>query len=106
MSGEPHLPLVAGRHRVYRVYGDFTEVYWRHRNFNPLVAEYRAHHDHVSIMAEQVVDSDDDTPQLSAHALAALQEFYTDRLVQEQQTAARKVTGAGPVEIQEDWVKT
>ena len=57
----------------------------------------RAHHE----------DSDDEVPQLSAHALAALQEFYAERL----QTASKDeddptITGDKErVDVAEDWVK-
>ncbi len=42
-------------------------------------------------------DSDSDTPQLSAHALAALQEFYA-----ESSNVATEVSKA--VTVQENWV--
>ena len=48
-------------------------------------------------------DSDKDSPpQLSAHALAALQEFYAEEAVLQQQLALGE--GAAPKLITEDWV--
>lgn len=44
-------------------------------------------------------DGDDDPPKLSAHALAALQEFYTEQ----QAAILGGETGETPV-IPEDWV--
>ena len=46
-------------------------------------------------MAES--DSDDEPPQLSAHALSALQEFYTERQMNEETTS--------PSVIEENWVR-
>ena len=46
-------------------------------------------------------NSDDDVPQLSAHALAALQEFYAER---EQQDLSSVPDGATPGRVEEDWV--
>jgi len=50
------------------------------------------------------VEADDSPPQLSEHDLAALQEFYAERLVQEQQLTAGLESGAGPLHVEEDWV--
>lgn len=47
-------------------------------------------------------DDKDSPPQLSAHALAALQEFYAEEAVLQQQLALGK--GAAPKLITEDWV--
>ena len=49
-------------------------------------------------------EGDDSPPQLSEHALAALQEFYAERLVQEQQLTAGLEGGAGSQHVEEDWV--
>lgn len=49
-------------------------------------------------------DSEDDPPTLSEHALKALQEFCAEQLVQEQLLTARRETGSGAVNIEEDWV--
>lgn len=49
-------------------------------------------------------EADDSPTQLSEHALAALQEFYAERLVQEQQLTAGLESGAGPLHVEEDWV--
>ena len=47
--------------------------------------------------------SDDESPpQLSAHALAALQEFYAEEAALEQHLALGE--GVAPVRIKEDWV--
>ena len=50
--------------------------------------------------------SDDDSPpQLSAHALAALQEFYAEEAAREQQhMAPGEGEGGAPAQIAEDWV--
>ena len=49
--------------------------------------------------------SDDDSPpQLSAHALAALQEFYAEKAVLEQQLQLGE--GVAPGLLTEDWVRT
>ena len=51
-------------------------------------------------------DSDDDNPQLSAHALAALQEFYNEQNEMENKLQGVQETGdiAG-LKIQENWVR-
>ena len=51
-------------------------------------------------------DDDEDSPQLSEHALAALQEFYAERLAKEQQLAASLESGSACVHthVEEDWV--
>lgn len=51
-------------------------------------------------------DDDEDSPQLSEHALAALQEFYAERLAKEQQLAASLESGSARVHthVEEDWV--
>lgn len=43
-------------------------------------------------------DSDSDTPQLSAHALAALHEFYAESSNNATEDTSKAVT------VQEDWV--
>ena len=55
---------------------------------------------------ERAADSDDDEPpQLSEYALAALQEFYTEQEERERQFQAGVVEGdGGGVAIDEDWV--
>ena len=45
---------------------------------------------------------DESPPQLSAHALAALQEFYAEEAALEQHLALGE--GVAPVRIKEDWV--
>lgn len=51
-------------------------------------------------------DDDEDSPQLSEHALAALQEFYAERMAKEQQLAASLESGSSRVHahVEEDWV--
>ena len=51
--------------------------------------------------------SDDEAPQLSAHALAALQEFYAEQAdkAQEEQEAMEAGQAAKTGIIQEDWVR-
>ena len=51
-------------------------------------------------------DDDEDSPQLSEHALTALQEFYAERLAKEQQLAASLESGSACVHthVEEDWV--
>ena len=55
----------------------------------PIIAQV---HIFISEFSSNMSDSDDDTPQLSAHALAALKEFYAEQ----QQTDEN--------EQKEDWV--
>lgn len=53
--------------------------------------------------AAPIQDSDDDSPQLSAHTLAALQEFYAEALAM---TVSDTTTSSGgPAEIEENWVR-
>lgn len=47
---------------------------------------------------------DDDAPQLSAHTLAALQEFYTEQNKQEQTLIEAQQGNLKELEISEDWV--
>ena len=51
-------------------------------------------------------EDDEDSPQLSEHALAALQEFYAERMAKEQQLAASLDSGSSCVHahVEEDWV--
>ena len=51
-------------------------------------------------------DSEEERPQLSEHALAALREFYSDQEERERlfQARAAEGAGAGGVAIEEDWV--
>lgn len=49
-------------------------------------------------------DSDDDTPQLSSHALAALQEFYTEQEAARQLMQQAEQGDATATMVQEDWV--
>lgn len=51
-------------------------------------------------------EDDEDSPQLSEHALAALQEFYAERMAKEQQLAASLESGSSGVHahVEEDWV--
>ena len=54
-------------------------------------------------MSDSSEGSDDDSPpQLSAHALAALQEFYAEE--EQQHMAPREGEGVAPAQITEDWV--
>ena len=53
------------------------------------------------LLIKNQVDSDDDLPQLSAHALAALQEFYN-----EEKQKQEKVASEGNTDVEEDWVKS
>ena len=48
-------------------------------------------------------DSDDDTPQLSTHALQALQEFYAEQAAS---ISNEQGESSGKDMPQEDWVKT
>ena len=50
-------------------------------------------------------DSDDDVPQLSAHALAALQEFYTEQKQAEDNMAALQLGQTKAEMPEEDWVR-
>ena len=52
-----------------------------------------------STMSATVHDSDDDTPQLSAHALQALQEFYAEHAARDQDDATANEMPT------EDWVR-
>jgi hypothetical protein len=60
----------------------------------------------------ELLDEDDDTPQLSAHTLAALQEFYAEQASIEQQLLETKAHGEDChstnisllPELPEDWV--
>ena len=57
---------------------------------------------------EMATDSDDEAPQLSAHSLAALREFYDEREERQRLFEASFATGAGGeggVAIEEDWVR-
>lgn len=50
-------------------------------------------------------DSDDEVPQLSAHALAALQEFYAERLQTASKNTDQDESGDKErVDVEEDWV--
>ena len=52
-------------------------------------------------------DSDDDSPQLSAHTLAALQEFYSEQKELEDKIQTAQETGdVKDIELREDWVRT
>ena len=51
-------------------------------------------------------DSEDDSPQLSAHTIAALQEFYKEQKEQEDKLQAAQETGdVKNIELGEDWVR-
>ena len=52
-------------------------------------------------MSNRNEDSDDDEPRLSAHALAALQEFYAEQQLKEEQVSSEESQNAG---IDENWV--
>lgn len=74
--------------------------------FNPLRTEYRIS---LHVLTQAMSDSasnvngegndDDDQPQLSEHALSALQEFYAERLAQEESGR-----GTSSAMIEENWV--
>ena len=50
-------------------------------------------------------DSEDDNPQLSAHTLAALQEFYKEQKEQEDKIQTAQETGdVKNIALGEDWV--
>ena len=51
-------------------------------------------------MSSTLHDSDDDTPQLSAHALQALQEFYAEHAARDHEDATANEMPT------EDWVMT
>lgn len=52
-------------------------------------------------------ESDDDTPQLSAHALAALQEFYNEQKEKEEQLQIAQEKGdVKHLDLGEDWVSS
>lgn len=48
---------------------------------------------------------DDEVPQLSAHSLAALQEFYAEQQEQQQQLIDAKQGDMKDVDLKEDWVR-
>ena len=51
-------------------------------------------------------DSDEDSPQLSAHTLAALQEFYTEQKEQEDRLQTAQESGdVKNIALGEDWVR-
>lgn len=52
-----------------------------------------------ALVAENDCVDEDEPPRLSAHALSALQEFYSEQLSRDQQRAEECVT------VEEDWVR-
>lgn len=63
---------------------------------------FNSKHEAMSV-PESESESDDEMPQLSAHALAALQEFYDDQN-NKMRAVAAGFNNAKDVEIDEDWV--
>ena len=53
----------------------------------------------------KIQEEDDDIPHLSEHAMAALQEFYSERLAAEEHVIQPDEGGAGSSSVAEDWVK-
>lgn len=70
-------------------------------DYNNYTHAQRRQYPRGGIMAELV--GSDDQPQLSEHSLAALQEFYAERIALEGQFAANTETIGGGL-VEENWV--